>query len=268
MGQRHGAPLLEVRDLRKVYESKKRTVVALADLSFSMYQGEFASIVGPSGAGKTTLLKCISGLLPATSGTLTLDGATYDRPPAGLALVFQEYSRSLLPWLTVIQNIEIPLKSHGMSRAERSKVALDAIAAVGLTDARDAHPWQLSGGMQQRVAIARAIAYRPEILLMDEPFAAVDAQTRAELEDLVRRLWQDMNLSVLFVTHDIDDAVYLSQRVLVLSKSPSRVLDDVTIDLPAERDQVATRGTDRFLALRAHLHSQVQRAKLGPETKG
>src|SRR5690606_38301364 len=145
-----------------------------------------------------------------------------------------EYGRSLYPWMSVQANVELPLKAAGVSKAERHQRSAEALEAVGLGDAGDKYPWQLSGGMQQRVAIARAVAYRPQILLMDEPFAAVDAQTRADLEDLVRKIWKELGVTVLFVTHDIDESVYLGQRVIVLSNRPTVVQDDVTIDLPDE----------------------------------
>ncbi|WP_305788249.1 ABC transporter ATP-binding protein [Symbioplanes lichenis] len=254
---------LDVAGLAKTYTGPGRSVEAVRDLTFQVRRGELVCIVGPSGAGKTTLLRCIAGLLPATSGTVTLEGATVTGPPPGMAVVFQDYGRSLFPWLTVRGNIELPLKEKGLARAARRAACDAALAAVGLADSAEAHPWQLSGGMQQRVAIARAVAYEPSVLLMDEPFAAVDAQTRADLEDLVRTLWRDLGVTVLFVTHDIDESVYLAQRVLVLSHRPTVILEDVPIDLPAERDQLTTRGSARFTELRAHVYELVQLAKRG-----
>jgi len=181
-----------------------------------------------------------------------------------MAVVFQEYGRSLFPWMRVGANVELPLKQKDLSRAQRTELVSDALASVGLADAAGAYPWQLSGGMQQRVAIARALAYEPEVLLMDEPFAAVDAQTRADLEDLVRGLWRERGITVLFVTHDIDEAVYLGQRVLVLSASPTVVQEQLKVDLPDERDQLHTRVTPRFAELRTHVYEQIQAAKRGP----
>jgi NitT/TauT family transport system ATP-binding protein len=165
--------------------------------------------------------------------------------------------------MTVWQNVELPLKEKKVPAAERKRLVTEALAAVGLADVHRAHPWQLSGGMQQRVAIARAVAYEPHILIMDEPFAAVDAQTRAELEDLVRELWQRLGVTVLFVTHDIDESVYLGQRVLVLSNRPTVIMADVTIDLPHERDQLSTRSAPRFAELRGRVYELIQQAKLG-----
>ncbi|WUI51517.1 ABC transporter ATP-binding protein [Streptomyces sp. NBC_00414] len=255
--------MVTVRGLNKVYESSGHRVEAIGDITFSVARGEFACIVGPSGAGKTTLLKCLAGLLTPTAGEVLLDGAPVTGPPPGMAVVFQEYGRSLFPWKTVRQNIDLPLRQKGLPRAERDRLVADSLAAVGLADSGDAYPWQLSGGMQQRVAIARAVAYEPQVLLMDEPFAAVDAQTRADLEDLVRSLWRSLGITTLFVTHDIDEAVYLGERVLVLSASPTHVLDDVPIGLPAERDQVTSRSTPDFAELRTRVHRGIQEAKAG-----
>jgi NitT/TauT family transport system ATP-binding protein len=254
--------LLSVRGLRKVYGGQAPGapgVEAVRDLTFDLRRGEFACIVGPSGSGKTTLLKCISGLLAPTSGEVRLDGTVIDGPPRNMALVFQEYGRSLYPWLRVAENVE--LKVAGVGKRERAERVDEALTAVGLAHVPKSYPWQLSGGMQQRVAIARAVAYRPEVLLMDEPFAAVDAQTRADLEDLVRRVWADLGLTVLFVTHDIDESVYLGERVIMLSSSPTVVLEDLSVDLPARRDQLETRSDPRFVELRHHVYEQIQRAK-------
>ncbi|MFJ8752804.1 ABC transporter ATP-binding protein [Streptomyces sp. NPDC102441] len=255
--------MVEVKGLNKVYESAGHRVEAIGDITFSVARGEFACIVGPSGAGKTTLLKCLAGLLAPTAGEVLLDGTPVTGPPPGMAVVFQEYGRSLFPWQTVRQNIDLPLRQKGLPRAERDRLVDDSLAAVGLAASGDAYPWQLSGGMQQRVAIARAVAYEPQVLLMDEPFAAVDAQTRADLEDLVRSLWRSLGITTLFVTHDVDEAVYLGERVLVLSASPTHVLDDVPIGLPAERDQVTSRSTAEFAELRTRVHRGIQDAKAG-----
>jgi NitT/TauT family transport system ATP-binding protein len=253
--------LLEVRHLRKVYEDRRRTVEAVRDLDFAVDAGELVCVVGPSGAGKTTLLRCVAGLLAPTAGQVLLAGSPVTGPPAGMAVVFQEYGRSLFPWMSVRRNVELPLRH--LPRGRRRELAGEALAAVGLADAHEAYPWQLSGGMQQRVAIARAVAYQPSVLLMDEPFAAVDAQTRAELEDLIRALWARLGITILFVTHDIDEAVYLGQRVLVLSAAPTTVVEDLRIDLPERRDQLGTRALPAFVALRGHLYEQIQRAKRG-----
>jgi NitT/TauT family transport system ATP-binding protein len=180
-----------------------------------------------------------------------------------MAVVFQEYGRSLFPWMTVRANVELPIREKKIPPARRAELVESALQAVGMADAQDAQPWQLSGGMQQRVAIARAIAYEPKILLMDEPFAAVDAQTRADLEDLVRSLWERMRVTTLFITHDIDEAVYLGQRVLVLAARPTTVQEDLVIDLPDPRDQLSTRSTPRFAQLRAHVYGEIRKAQRG-----
>ena len=253
--------LLDVDGVQKIYTGQGRTVEAVRDLTFSVGDGELVCIVGPSGAGKTTLLKCIAGLLAPTKGTVTLDGAQVTGPPPSMAVVFQEYGRSLFPWMTVEQNVELPLKQKKLAKERRHELVRDALEAVGLTEAHSAFPWQLSGGMQQRVAIARAVAYQPKVLLMDEPFAAVDAQTRADLEDLIRDIWHRFQVTTLFVTHDIDEAVYLGQRVLILTSSPTVVREDLAIDLPDERNQLDTRSSTRFAELRARVYSQIHRPK-------
>jgi NitT/TauT family transport system ATP-binding protein len=255
--------MLDVRGLKKVYQQRDRTVEAVRDLTFRIDAGELVCLVGPSGCGKTTLLKCVAGLLTPTAGEVRLQGKPVVGPPPGMAVVFQEYGRSLFPWMHVQDNVELPLRYQKLSKARRRELVDEALAAVGLADARHAYPWQLSGGMQQRVAIARAVAYQPQVLLMDEPFAAVDAQTRADLEDLIRGLWRKLGVTILFVTHDIDEAVYLGQRVLILSSSPTVVREDLPVDLPAERDQLHTRSAPRFTELRSHVYAQIQAAKRG-----
>ena len=177
--------MLKVEHLAKTYGEGDKAVEAIGDLDFEVNEKEFVCIVGPSGCGKTTLLKCMSGLLAPTGGEVRLRDEVVDGPPERMALVFQEYSRSLFPWMTIRQNVAFPLRRKQIDKGEAAKLVEDAVDAVGLTDFVDRYPWELSGGMQQRVAIARALAYQPEILLMDEPFASVDAQTRADLEDLV-----------------------------------------------------------------------------------
>ena len=255
--------MLSVRGLKKVYQTDGGDVEAVRNLTFDLRAGELACLVGPSGSGKTTLLKCISGLMAPTEGEVLLDGKRVSGPPKKMAVVFQEYSRSLFPWMRVRDNVELPLKNQGVPKAERDRLVDEALEAVGLAHVPRSYPWQLSGGMQQRVAIARAIAYQPEVLLMDEPFAAVDAQTRADLEDLIRTVWKKLGVTVLFVTHDIDESVYLGERVIILSSSPTVVQEDIVIDLPAERDQLETRSLPRFTELSQHVYEQIQLAKKG-----
>ncbi|MFF1880612.1 ABC transporter ATP-binding protein [Pseudarthrobacter sp. NPDC058196] len=260
--------MLSVRNLKKVYKTDGGDIEAVRNLTFDLKAGELACLVGPSGSGKTTLLKCISGLMAPTEGEVLLDGTRVTGPPKKMAVVFQEYGRSLFPWMRVRENVELPLKNQGMPRAERDKLVDDALEAVGLSHVPQSYPWQLSGGMQQRVAIARAVAYQPEVLLMDEPFAAVDAQTRADLEDLIRAVWRKLGVTVLFVTHDIDESVYLGERVIILSSSPTVIQEDLTIDLPEERDQLNTRSLPRFTELRHHVYEQIQLAKQGHRPGG
>ena len=249
------AATLEIDALGKSYVSRDRTSVAIDEVSFTVREGEFVTVVGPSGCGKTTLLKCIAGLIHPSTGRAKLDGRSVDGPMTSMALVFQDYSRSLFPWLTVRKNILLPLR--GRSRAEREQVMEDSLDAVGLLKFIDYYSWQLSGGMQQRVAIARALACEPRVLLMDEPFASVDAQTRAELEDLVLRIHARRRVTMLFVTHDIDESVYMSDRVIILSSSPSRVREVLSIDLPRPRSQDATKALPEFATLRTHVYRAI-----------
>lgn len=258
-----GDALLSVRNLKKVYQTDGGGIEAVRNLTFDLPKGELTCLVGPSGSGKTTLLKAISGLLEPTAGEVKLADKLVTGPPKNMAVVFQEYGRSLYPWMRVRENVELPLKVQGMDKTQRDQLVDEALAAVGLDHVPRSYPWQLSGGMQQRVAIARAVAYQPEVLLMDEPFAAVDAQTRADLEDLVRRVWRQLGITVLFVTHDIDESVYLGERVIILSSSPTVIQQDIKIDLPAERSQLETRSSTRFAELRHHVYEQIQLAKEG-----
>ena len=252
-------PRLDVKALAKAYGTGAETKVIIEDLTFTVETGEVVCIVGPSGVGKTTLLKCLAGLQSATSGSAAIDGRVIDGPPPEMALVFQDYNRSLMPWLTVRKNLILPLRHLKLPAAELRARCDSALEAVGLSHAENQYPWQLSGGMQQRVAIARALAYRPEILVMDEPFASVDAQTRFDLEDLCLKIRKDFNMTILVVTHDIDEAVYLSDRVVVLGSKPARVLKTIDIDLPAPRDQITTRSLPEFAQQRTDVLSLIKR---------
>lgn len=230
----------------------------LKDISFSLLEGEFASIVGPSGVGKTTLLRLLTGLMKPTSGVIRINGEVVTSPPPGLAVVLQDYTRSLMPWLSVEKNISLPLKRLGLTKDEISETIESVLNEVGLSGNQKNYPWQLSGGMQQRVAIARAIAVRPQLLIMDEPFASVDAQTRFDLEDLVLKVRDDFKITTAMVTHDIDEAVYLSDKVVVLYGSPANVKEIVKVDLPYPRNQVASRGREEFAELRTKIYAQVR----------
>ncbi|WUI04186.1 ABC transporter ATP-binding protein [Spirillospora sp. NBC_00431] len=251
-------PMLEVEGLGKTYGGGDRAVHAIDEIGFTVTRSEFVCVVGPSGCGKTTLLRCLSGLMPATHGQVRVDGQKVDRTPDDMAIVFQDYSRSLFPWMSVTENVAFPLRRKRLDRAKRRRLIEDSLAAVGLADVGRQYPWQLSGGMQQRVAIARALAYEPKILLMDEPFAALDAQTRADLEDLTLGLRHDYGVTVVFVTHDIDEAVYLADRVIALTPRPTRVREIIDVDLPRPRDQLTTKELPGFARLRSHVYRQVR----------
>lgn len=253
--------MLDVVHLKKRYGEGAGSVEAIGDLTFTVQEKEFVCLVGPSGAGKTTLLKCISGLIKPTSGHVSLGGRIIDGPPEEMALVFQDYGRSLLPWMSVRNNVLLPLRRKQPDRATRDGLVTEALEVVDLSGFAQHYPWQLSGGMQQRVAIARALAYQPRILLMDEPFASVDAQTRADLEDTVLRVQRDYGVTVLFVTHDVDEAVFLGDRVIILTPRPSRVAETLTIDLPEPRDQLLTRELPEFVRLRAHVYGSIRGRK-------
>jgi NitT/TauT family transport system ATP-binding protein len=260
------ASALAVRTVGKTFGAGESAVVALTDISFTVETGEFVSIVGPSGCGKTTLIKIIAGLTQPTAGGVEMFGLPVTSVPDHLSVVFQDYSRSLFPWLRVGSNVAFPLKGLPIGREEREQRVRAALEAVGLAKAERMYPWELSGGMQQRVAIARAIAYQPRLLLMDEPFASVDAQTRADLEDLALKVHREFGMTTLFITHDIDESVYLANRVIVLARSPGRILAELPVDLPDDRDQIATREHDGFVRLRGEVARLVRAAARGGAT--
>jgi NitT/TauT family transport system ATP-binding protein len=251
--------MLNVDHLGKTYGEGEDAVHAIGDVEFEVGENEFVCIVGPSGCGKTTLLKCMSGLLPASKGEVRLHDQRVDGPPERMALVFQEYSRSLFPWMSVRQNVAFPLRRKRLPGDEAERLVETAVESVDLTRFVDRYPWELSGGMQQRVAIARALAYQPEILLMDEPFASVDAQTRADLEDLILNVRRQYGVTVVFVTHDIDESVYLGDRVIVLTPAPTTVQETLEVDLPEPRDQLETKELPEFARLRGHVWRSIKR---------
>ncbi len=253
--------MLDVAHLHHEYAAGS---VAIDDVTFGVGAGEVVSIVGPSGCGKTTLLRCVSGLMTPTDGSVRLLGEQVDGVPDGLAMVFQDYSRSLFPWNKVRGNVDFPLRYRDVAAGERRERVDESLAAVGLTGHEDKFPWQLSGGMQQRVAIARALAYRPQLMLMDEPFASVDAQTRSDLEDLVLDVRRRYDMTMLVVTHDIDEAVYLADRVVVLSGAPSHVVEVVDVELSGARDQIDTKSSPEIADLRRTVARLIRR----PESVG
>lgn len=255
--KRHAVAALEAHGLGHSYGPRQ----VLTGIDFVVQQGQFVCIVGPSGVGKTTLLRCLAGLQTATDGELRVLGKVVREPQPGVAVVFQDYSRSLMPWASVHDNVTLPLRANGVSRKEASARTYQALGQVGLAEAvADQYPWQLSGGMQQRVAIARALASSPRVMLMDEPFASVDAQTRADLEDLIFGLQRRLSLTVILITHDIDESVYLSDRIVVLSGYPANVAEIVDVGLGTARDQINTKSSGEFATTRTHVHRLVRAA--------
>ena len=255
-------PAVELTGVDKTFDAAGGAAVhALSGIELRLAEGEFVSLIGPSGCGKSTLLRVVADLEQPSAGGVQVGGksARQARLDQDYGIAFQQ--AGLLEWRTVRENVELPLHVHGVAKPERRARAEELLELVGLAEFAAHRPSQLSGGMQQRVAIARAVAYQPRVLLMDEPFAAVDAQTRADLEDLVRRVWRQFGMTMLFVTHDIDESVYLGQRVTVLSASPTHVLENLDIDLPDERDQLKTRSDPRFVELRSHVYARIQEAK-------
>ncbi len=251
-------PSYECRGLRADVGSRRgpRRLV-LHDVSFEIAKGEFVSIMGRSGVGKTTLLRTLAGLHEASAGSVVrFDGQPVSGPPDGVSLVFQDYTSSLLPWRTVAKNVELPLEGRLPTEERRSRVA-EALKMVGLADRSDAQPHELSGGMQQRVQIARALASQPAALLMDEPFGALDALTKADLEDQLLEIFAATGTTVVFVTHDIEEAVYLSDRVLVLDGTPAKIVAEIPVESPRPRTQMLTRESSEFLEARHQVHEVI-----------
>ena len=247
------AAFVEVRNVSKRFSSHGR--FAFQDLSFSVPKGGFTALIGPSGCGKSTLLHIMAGLSAPTSGEVCLHGEKVLAPRAEMMFVFQQYTKSIFPWKTVLENVMLALKYQpGASRDGLESLCMKQLESVGLARYASYHPYQLSGGMQQRVAIARALVRRPNVLLMDEPFSALDAMMRAELQDLLLELWRSLGLTILFVTHDLDEALYLAQRVIVLSASPGKVAESVEVPLGYPRHQVQTRSDAQYLGLRERLY--------------
>jgi NitT/TauT family transport system ATP-binding protein len=251
-------PILEVQGLSKNYrQAGGETTAAIGNISCQVRAGEFVSFVGPSGCGKTTLLMSIAGLLAPTSGRVFVKGKEVAGPPPNLVLLFQEYNKSLFAWRSVLGNVHFGLEARGDHSPRAGNKARALIELVGLRGFENHYPWELSGGMQQRVAIARALAYEPEVLLMDEPFGSLDALTRLELEDTLLRLWAELRTTILFITHDIEEAIYLSDRIWVLSRRPSQIVQELRIDFPRPRDQVTTRAEARFMKIRNDIYRQI-----------
>ncbi len=238
---------LEIRNLQKTYFDPYAgtKVTAVQDVSLDIHDGEFVSLVGPSGCGKTTILNMVAGFLPATGGDIRVGGRPVKGPGADRGVVFQSFA--LFPWKNVLDNVGFGPKMRGVPKAERDRIAREYLALAGLSHAAERYPNELSGGMQQRVGVARALANKPEVLLMDEPFASVDAQTRMTLQEELTRIWQERRPTIIFITHDVGEAVFLANRVVVLSKG--QVMADVPIDLPRPRRWDDLVEDDAFKAL-------------------
>jgi NitT/TauT family transport system ATP-binding protein len=247
------APPMQVTNLSKSYGPAD----ILKGISLTVNPGEIVAIVGPSGVGKTTLLRSLSGLTPLTSGEVVIGDSKVTGPVEEIGLVFQDYRGSMFPWMSTLQNVAFPLEGKGVPKAQREQTARKCLEDVGLEQAADKYPWELSGGMQQRVAIARALAYDAHILLMDEPFGSLDAQTKLVLEDLVIDLQRRLGISIILVTHDIDEAVYMSDRVVVLNNKPASVVDLVDVPLGREREQIATKSDPTFMEARNRVMREI-----------
>jgi NitT/TauT family transport system ATP-binding protein len=242
---------IEVKELKKVYaSSSSNDITALAGVALDISEGEFISILGPSGCGKSTLLRCIAGLEPVSGGTILIKSKPLDGPPERLGIVFQR--DTLADWRTVLDNVLLVSEFRRNKKADVRARGIELLALFGLSDYMNCYPWELSGGMRQRVAICRALADDPELLLMDEPFGALDAMTRDQLNVELQRIWYQKQKTVLFVTHSIVEAVFLSDRVAVMSSNPGRVIEVLEIDLPRPR-RLAMRETPQFASLAARI---------------
>ena len=263
LGQAESRPgrVIETRNLGKTYGGRMAVVRALEDISLSVEEGQFVSIVGPSGCGKSTLLQILGGLIPASSGEILVDGLAVTAPmPEKIAMVFQD--ATLLPWKTAVENVEFPLEVQGVGRAERRTRAEEMLELVGLADFNAHFPHELSGGMQQRVSIARGLVQNPRIILMDEPFGALDEQTRIKMGQELLRIWDATRKTILLVTHSLTEALYLSDRVLVLSHRPGRIIELMDVDLPRPRSYDMI-GNPAFGRMRNHLWDLVTEGEAG-----
>jgi len=245
-----GSAFVDIRGVGKTYRSRRGDVVALSGIDLGIGSGEFVSVLGPSGCGKSTLLRCLAGLDHVTSGSILVGGLPHDGPPDGLGVVFQR--DVLLDWRTVLENVMLPIEVHRLEPAGWEQKARALLALLGLTGVEDRYPWELSGGMRQRVSICRALLMNPSLLLMDEPFGALDAMTRDELNLELQRVWMGDMKTVFFVTHSIQEAVFLGDRVVVMSPSPGRIVEIVDVTLPRPRD-LDIRETPEFGAMVRHI---------------
>ncbi|GIO13869.1 nitrate ABC transporter ATP-binding protein [Cohnella xylanilytica] len=251
--------MLRAENVTKTFVSNKKEITALERVDITIYQQEFVSLLGPSGCGKSTFLRLVAGLDDKTDGVLTLNGSPIVGSGRDRGVVFQQYS--LLPWMHAWENVAFALKkSKGMTGAQKKEMAFHFLELVGLKGFENHYPAQMSGGMQQRVAIARALVYRPKLLLMDEPFGALDAQTRRDMQDLLMRIWSEEKCGVLFVTHDVDEAIYLSDRIYMMSAHPGRVAKELTIDMRKPRDW-NDMLSDQFVQYKREIVSELERQK-------
>lgn len=251
--------LIEVSDFNLAYDTLDGAVIAVSDADLVVNPGEFVSIIGPSGCGKSTLLNAVAGFLKPTSGKVTVDQEPVKGPSADRGMVFQQYS--LFPWKTVRENVEFGLKMRGMGKSERAVAARTLLGLAGLSAFEGHYPDRLSGGMKQRVGIVRALATGPKVLLLDEPFGALDAQTRVIMQQILTNLWQRLGISVLFVTHDIDEAIFLSDRIYVMTARPGTIKAEVTVPLPRPRD-ASLQVSPEFVQLRADLGALIREESL------
>lgn len=248
-----------VKDLNKVYHSAKGDTVAMKDVNINILENEFVSIVGPSGCGKSTLLRMVAGLDVATSGQIVIKDRNIIGPGADRGMVFQAYT--LFPWMTVADNIKFGLKLRKIPSKEQEEITDKYLKVIKLEKFRNSYPKELSGGMKQRVAIARALANSPEVLLMDEPFSALDPQTRADMQLLIRQIWQIEKPTIMFVTHDIEEAIFLSSKIYVLTSTPGTVKKEVPVILPYNRD-LSLKDSERFIQIRKEVNSLIEHKSL------
>ena len=246
--------ILEVQGVGKTYDSHQGPVTALKDIHFKTHRREFVCVIGPSGCGKSTLIRILAGLEPHTSGEVLIDGQPVNGPGRDRGMVFQGYT--LFPWLTVKKNVMFGLEMANTGHNEAEAQARQWLELVGLAKFADAYPHQLSGGMKQRVAIARALANQPRILLMDEPFGALDAQTRAKMQAHLLEIWRNIDITILFITHDLDEAIYLADRILVLKAHPGEVQELIEVPVPRPRGPQQF-GSPEFLATKARLEALI-----------
>ena len=259
--------LIEVRDLGVVFGEDETAIEAVTHVSMTVNPGEFVSLIGPSGCGKSTLLNIAAGFVQPTSGAVLIDGKAVDGPGADRGVVFQQYS--LFPWLTVRQNVEFGLRMQNMASGQRETASRTLLGLAGLLAFENHYPEQLSGGMKQRVGIVRALATSPQVLLMDEPFGALDSQTRVVMQEILTNMWQQFRISVLFITHDIEESIFLSDKVYVMTARPGRIKAEITVPLPRPRTAEMTASTE-FIAMVQRLKALIREealASMGAELK-